>query len=70
MEKELEALAQQHGWENVVRHNGFVAAQSAYNHHVMIYSGNRAISHHSVTEPMTDEELRQLIDLTIMPMED
>lgn len=48
--------------ETIVEYKGYVAVQTV-NHHVHISKDGRTLMHASVDHRLTDEELRQMIDL-------
>ena len=48
----------------IVEHKGYMAVQSA-NHHVHISQNGRTCLHSSVDHPLSDAELREMIDLCI-----
>lgn len=45
-----------------LEHMGYIIVQSAYNHHVMIGKGGKAVLHAHCTEPKTDQELREMVE--------
>lgn len=45
-----------------ITYKGFTAVQSPRNHHVMIGKNGKMVSHAACDRPMTDKELRKMVD--------
>lgn len=45
-----------------LEHRGYVIVQSPRNHHVMIGKDGHSVYHAQVDHPLTDEELRRVVD--------
>lgn len=45
-----------------ITYKGFTAVQSPRNHHVMVGKDGKMVHHAAVDHPMTDKELRQMVD--------
>ena len=46
-----------------IEYKGYVISQSNYNNHIMITKDNKMVMHIQATKKMTEEELKEALDL-------